>query len=70
MGADIVIGSNVSTGLLASNKVRNAIQVLLQVAFFREAEDHRTEVPLCDIYVTHALEKYNMGSFGQSEDIL
>ncbi|MGN6439731.1 MAG: patatin-like phospholipase family protein [Agriterribacter sp.] len=70
MGADIVIGSNVSTGLLESSKVRNAIQVLLQVAFFREAEDHRTEVPLCDIYVTHSLEKYNMGSFGQAEDIL
>ena len=70
MGADIVVGSNVSTGLLASNKVRNVIQVLLQVAFFREAEDHRTEVPLCDIYVTYPLEKYNMGSFGQSEDIL
>lgn len=70
MGADIVIGSNVSNGLLASDKVRNVIQVLLQVAFFREAEDHRTEVPLCDIYVEHTLEDYNMGSFGQSEDII
>lgn len=70
MGADIVIGSNVSTGLLASNKVSNAIQVLLQVAFFREAEDHLTEVPLCDIYVTHSLSKYNMGSFGQANEIL
>lgn len=70
MGADIIIGSNVSTGLLASDKVRNAIQVLLQVAFFREAEDHQTEIPLCDIYVSHPLEKYNMGSFGQAEQIL
>ncbi|MBX2924305.1 MAG: patatin-like phospholipase family protein [Chitinophagaceae bacterium] len=70
MGADIVIGSNVASGLLASNKVRSAIQVLLQVAFFREAEDHRNEVPLCDIYVVHSLDKYNMGSFGQAEDIL
>lgn len=70
MGADIVIGSNVSTGLLSSDKVRNAIQVLLQVAFFREAEDQRNEVPLCDIYVDHALDKYNMGSFGQAKDIL
>ncbi|MFT3701136.1 MAG: patatin-like phospholipase family protein [Agriterribacter sp.] len=34
MGADVVIGSNVSTGLLTSSNVRNAIQVLLQVAFF------------------------------------
>lgn len=70
MGADIVIGSNVSTGLLASDKVRNVIQVLLQVAFFREAEDHRIEIPLCDVYVNYPLEKYNMGSFGQAMAIL
>src|SRR5664279_6182672 len=49
MGADFVIGSNVAGGLLASDKVRNALQVLLQVAFFREAEDHKEEVALCDI---------------------
>ena len=70
MGADIVIGSNVSSGLLSAHNVRNAIQVLLQVAFFREAEDHKTEIPLCDIYVNHSLEKYNMASFGQAIDIL
>ncbi|HRP31866.1 MAG TPA: patatin-like phospholipase family protein [Agriterribacter sp.] len=70
MGADFVIGSNVSSGLLASDKVRNVIQVLLQVAFFREAEDQRNEVPLCNIYVNYPLDDYNMGSFGQAEDIL
>lgn len=70
MGADIVIGSNVAKGLLASDKVRNAIQVLLQVAFFREAEDNRREVPLCDIYIPMPLYDYSMGSFGQAEEIL
>lgn len=70
MGADLVIGSNVATGLLTSDKVRSVIQVLLQVAFFREAEDYRNEAPLCDIYVNYPLENYNMGSFGQAEKIL
>jgi len=70
MGADIVIGSNVANGLLSSEKVTNALQVLLQVAFFREAEDTKTEVPLCDIYVPGHLGKYNMGSFGQSDEII
>ena len=70
MGADYVIGSNVATGLLPSDKVRNVLQVLLQVAFFREAEDNRKEVPLCDIYVPHKLEKYTMGSFSSSQEIL
>jgi len=70
MGADLVIGSNVATGLLPSDQVRNVIQVLLQVAFFREAEDNRKEVPLCNYYVPHKLEKYTMGSFGQAQEIL
>ena len=70
MGADMVIGSNVATGLLPSDKVRNVLQVLLQVAFFREAEDNRKEVPLCNIYIPHKLEKYTMGSFNQASDIL
>jgi NTE family protein len=70
MGADIVIGSNVASGLLPSEKVRNALQILLQIAFFREAEDAKTEVPQCDIYIPLKMEKYNMGSFGDGNAIL
>lgn len=70
MGADLVIGSNVASGLLPSSKVRNVIQVLLQVAFFREAIDNKQEVPLCNIYIPFHLEKYTMGSFSQAKEIL
>src|SRR5688572_8866739 len=70
MGADYVIGSMVSNGLLPPEKVKNVIQLLLQIAFFREAEDNKIEVPLCDIYIPFDLEKYNMGSFGDAEAIL
>lgn len=70
MGANIVIGSNVTSGLLPGEKVRNALQILLQIAFFREAEDARTEVPQCDIYIPFNMEKYNMGSFADGEAIL
>jgi NTE family protein len=70
MGAGFVIGSNVAGGLLPSDKVRNAIQVLLQVAFFREAQDHKEEVALCDIYVPFDMQQYSMGSFAQADEIL
>lgn len=70
MGADLVIGSNVARGLLPSDKVRNVFQILLQVAFFREGEDAKKEVPLCDIYIPFDLSDYNMGSFGDAEEIL
>ncbi len=70
MGANFIIGSNVAGGLLAGDKVRNAIQVLLQIAFFREAQDHKEEVALCDIYVPFEMPQFNMGSFSQAAEIL
>ncbi|MDP9040728.1 MAG: patatin-like phospholipase family protein [Bacteroidota bacterium] len=70
MGAQYVIGSNVTASLLPASKVNNALQVLLQVAFFREAEDTKLEVPLCNIYVQTPLEKYTMGTFTQADSII
>jgi len=70
MGANLVIGSNVANGLLPSQKVRNILQLMLQIAFFREAEDSKTEVPLCDIYIPIKLENYSMASFTDADNIL
>ncbi len=70
MGADIVIGSNVSGNLRGADQVTNALQVLLQVAFFREAEDTRKQIPLCNIYVQQPLDKFNMGTFSDADAIL
>ena len=70
MGADLVIGSTVATGLLPPEKVQNVIQLLLQIAFFREAEDQKKEVPLCDIYIPFDLDEYSMGGFNDAEEIL
>lgn len=70
MGADFVIGSNVASGLLPSDKIRNVFQILLQVAFYRESEDSKKEIPLCDIYIPFELENYNMGSFSEATAII
>ena len=70
MGADYVIGSNVALGLLPKEKVNNALQVLMQIAFFKEAEDNREEVPLCDIYIPMPIENYHAASFNKAEELL
>lgn len=70
MGADIVIGSNVSSGLTAKEKITNPVDVILQMAFFKEAGDFKEELPLTDTYIYMPLEKYNMSSFGSSREIL
>ncbi|MBL0054688.1 MAG: patatin-like phospholipase family protein [Chitinophagaceae bacterium] len=70
MGADIVIGSNVTAGLSRIDKIKNPVDVLMQMAFFREAEDFQEELPLTDIYIHMPMEKYTTGSFGSSKEIL
>jgi NTE family protein len=70
MGSDIVIGSNVSGRLRGAAEVTNALQVILQVAFFREEADTRTQIPLCTIYVDQPLEEYGMGNFGAAAKII
>ncbi|HXB08880.1 MAG TPA: patatin-like phospholipase family protein [Puia sp.] len=70
MGAGIVIGSNVAGSLRTPDQVTNALQVLLQVAFFREAADTREQIPLCTIYVHQPLDRFTMANFGDANAII
>jgi NTE family protein len=70
MGADFVIGSRVSTGLLPKEKVNNALQILMQIVFFKEAATSKEDIKLCDIYIPMPLENYTAASFGKSLEIL
>ena len=69
MGADIVIGSNVTNGLSKIDKIKNPVDVLTQMAFFREAGDFKEERPLTDIYIHMPLIEYNTASFGSGIEI-
>ncbi len=70
MGADITIGSNVSVGLSTKEKISSPVDVILQMAFFKEASDFKEEIPLTDVYIYTSLAKYNMGSFSSSKEII
>ncbi len=70
MGADITIGSSVNSGLSTKEEISNPIDVILQMAFFKEAGDFKEEVPLTDIYIHIPLGKYNMSSFGSGREIM
>lgn len=70
MGADIIIGSNVSSGLLTAEKLLSPVQILMQIAFFKEAETTKKEIEECDYYISHNLEKYTAGSFNSSDSII
>ena len=70
MGADITIGSSVNSGLSTKDEISNPIDVILQMAFFKEAGDFKEEVPLTDLYIHIPLGKYTMNSFGSGEEIM
>lgn len=70
MGADIVIGSDVSSDLQSADKLITPIQILTQIAFFREAASSKQEVALCDYFVDHPIEAYSSGSFGSSDSLI
>ena len=70
MGADYVIGSSVSSGLLPQEKLTNAAQILMQIVFFQEALDEPKEVALCDIYVKHPIDDYSAASFNRANELI
>ena len=70
MGADLVIGSSVADGLQPKEKVTNAVQVLMQIAFFKESIDYKEEIKLCDVYIHIPCEKYNAASFSMGDEII
>ena len=70
MGADFVIGSRVSTGLLPKERVNNALQILMQIVFFKEAATSTEDIKLCDIYIHMPLLDYTAASFGRSHELL
>ncbi len=70
MGADIVIGSNVSEGLRPKELLTNPIQILTQIVFFKEAEDHKKQIAQCDYYINQELDGYFAVSFDRATAII
>jgi len=70
MGADIVIGVNLFTGLPDISKLNNLLDVFYQITQYRDAEDLVKEKKLCDLIIEPPVEKYSAGSFDATDDIM
>ncbi|CAN5538362.1 hypothetical protein BH11BAC3_BH11BAC3_46420 [soil metagenome] len=70
MGAEYIIGSSVTTGLYPEEKLKTPIDVLLQLVFFKEADDFKKEVPLCNLYIPLPVDDYSMGSFNKVDHLI
>jgi NTE family protein len=70
MGADFVIGVNVSHGFLPAYKIGNMTGILLQIAMIPSSEKLPEQIRMCDIYIMPPLDDYSTASFGSYAEIL
>jgi NTE family protein len=70
MGADIVIGVNLFTGLPDISKLNNVLDVFYQITQYRDAEDLVEEKKICDLIIEPPVGKYSAGSFDAADSIM
>jgi NTE family protein len=70
MGADIVIGINLSQGLTDVSKLNNVLDVFLQITAYRDAEDMGIEKELCNLIIEPPVHDFSAGSFGSVNEIM
>ena len=69
MGADIVIGVNVSGGLYPRDQLNNMMNVMAQSAFIIGVFDTREQMKLVDIYVEPDITGFSSASFSETDEI-
>ena len=70
MGADMVIGVNLNKGLENAEDLKTSLDILMQMAFFKDAADFEKNRQQCDIYITPDLQDNTAGSFDNSDSII
>jgi len=70
MGADYVIGVNVSSGFQSAKDLSGMTGILLQVAMIPSLERLDVQIDSCNIYIEPDLENYSTASFGNYAEIL
>lgn len=70
MGATIIIGVDVQSGLGNRNDVDNAIKVIDQIVSFSVDGINTDKIKLVDVYINPKVEKYNVVSFESLEEIM
>lgn len=70
LGADVLIGVNVSQAVIPAEQLNSAINILYQTAFLGSSEDFKQELKLLDQFIDIDLGAYSAASFGSSDSIL
>ena len=70
MGADYVIGVNLNPGLLKAEELVTALDILLQIGFFKDAASFELHKSKCDMFIHPDIKHYTAGSFDASDSLI
>jgi len=70
MGADYVIGVNLNSGLLKAEELETALDILLQIGFFKDAATFELHKAQCNLFILPDIKDYTAGSFEASDSII
>lgn len=70
MGAEIIIGSNVSGGLRTAEELITPIDILYQLGFYKDAADFVEARKITDVYIEPELKGYSAASFNSVDSII
>lgn len=70
MGATVIIGVDVQSGLGNRNDIDNAVKVIDQIVGFSVDKKNNEKVELVDVYLNPKVENYNVVSFENLEEIM
>ena len=70
MGADYIIGVNLSQGLLQAKDLNSAIDILYQIGFYKDADEFHYQRKLCNVLIEPHVERFSAASFSSSDSII
>ena len=70
MGADYVIGVNLSQGLLKAQDLTSAIDILYQIGFYKDADEFQYQRKLSNVLIEPHVERFSAASFSSSDSII
>ncbi len=70
MGADYVIGVNLSEGLLSADKLQSPIDIIYQIGFYKDADDFLQEKKMCNMLIEPPLQGFSAASFGAVDSLI
>jgi NTE family protein len=70
MGAEYVVGVNVSHGLKNAGELKTPVDIIYQMGFFKDAYMFRKNKEITDLFITPDLDGFEASSFGHVQQII